>query len=171
VSGHPRPRTTAELALSLGVLALGIGTSVVAFRLPEAGGYAGIGPNFMPKVVAAGLIVLGLWLLAELATGGWRERVPDDAVERGEHAFSRPAFAWVSAGLFAQMALIHSAGFVVAAAALFTCVARGFGSTRPLRDAGIGFVIALGVFMFFVKLLNVGLPAGWLAPLTGAAGL
>lgn len=169
--GVPHRRTVAEVVLSLGVLALGGFASVIAFRLPEAGGYARIGPNFVPKVVAGGLIVLGLWLLAELATGGWRDRVPDDAAERGEHAFAWRAFAWVSAGLFAQMALIQHAGFVIAAAALFACVARGYGSARPARDVAIGFLIALGVFLFFVKLLNVGLPAGWLAPLTGRAGL
>ena len=50
-------RTGAEFALSLGVLALGVLAAVVAFRLPEAGGYARVGPNFMPKVVAVRLIV------------------------------------------------------------------------------------------------------------------
>jgi putative tricarboxylic transport membrane protein len=97
--------------------------------------------------------------------------VPDDPAERGEHAFHFAAFAWVSAGLFAQMALIQSAGFVVAAMALFTCVARGFGSTRPVRDAALGVTLGLGVFLFFVKFLNVNLPAGWLHPLLGGAGL
>ena len=79
--------------LSLGVLALGVVAAVVAFQLPEAGGYARIGPNFMPKVVAGGLILLGLWLLVEVVTGGWRDRVPDDPAERGEHAFHPRAFA------------------------------------------------------------------------------
>jgi hypothetical protein len=41
----------------------------------------------VPAIVGAGLILLGLWLLAETFTGGWRSRVPDDAAERGEHAF------------------------------------------------------------------------------------
>jgi len=111
-------RRRAELVLSLGVLALGVAAAVVAFGLPEAGGYARIGPNFVPKVVAGGLIVMGLWLLAEVATGGWRDAVDDDASARGEHAFQLPAFAWVSAGLFAQMALIRHGGFVIAAAAM-----------------------------------------------------
>jgi hypothetical protein len=35
----------------------------------------------------------------------------------------------------------------------------------------IGIALALGVFFFFVKLLNVNLPAGWLAPLLGGAGI
>jgi putative tricarboxylic transport membrane protein len=164
-------RGRAELILSLGVLALGIFATVIAFRLPDAGGYARVGPNFTPKVVSAGLVVLGLWLLAEFFTGGWRDAVPDDAAERGEHPFVAGAFVWVSAGLFAQMALIHSAGFVLAAMVLFGCVARGFGSRRWARDLAIGLALGLAVFLFFVKFLNVNLPAGWLRPLLGAAGI
>jgi putative tricarboxylic transport membrane protein len=160
-----------ELVISLGVVALGIIATVVAFRLPEAGGYARIGPNFGPKVVAGGLVFLGVWLLAEVFTGGWRARVPDDPAERGEHAFHWPAFAWVTAGLAAQMALIHNAGFVIAGTALFTLVARGFGSVRPLRDALIAFIMCVAVYLFFVQFLNVNLPAGWLKPLLGTAGL
>lgn len=160
-----------ELILSLGVLALGVFASVVALRLPEAGGYARIGPNFMPKLVSGGLILMGLWLLAEVFTGGWRERVADDPAARGEHAFHAGAFAWVSAGLAAQMALIGSAGFVLAQMVLFAFVARGFGSARPLRDAALGLALGLAVFLFFVKFLNVNLPAGWLTPLLGTAGL
>jgi putative tricarboxylic transport membrane protein len=160
-----------ELIISLGVLALGGFATIVAFRLPEAGGYARIGPNFTPKMVSAGLILLGLWLLAEVVSGGWRERVPDDPAERGEHGFHLGAFAWVSAGLFAQMALIQSAGFVFAAMALYGCVARGFGSARPARDLGIGLALGVAVFLFFVKFLNVNLPAGWLKPILGTAGL
>lgn len=170
MSPAPRGRR-AELALSLGVLALGLFAAIVALRLPEAGGYARIGPNFVPKLVAGGLILMGIWLLAEVATGGWRERVPDDPAERGEHAFHAGAFAWVSAGLFAQMALIGTAGFVLAAMVVFAFVARGFGSARPVRDAVLGLALGLAVFLFFVKFLNVNLPAGWLAPLLGSAGL
>lgn len=161
----------AELALSLGVLALGIAAAVVAWQLPEGGGYARIGPNFVPKGVAAALVLLGVWLLAETFTGGWRARVADEAQERGEHPFLPSAFLWVVAGLAAQMALIHTAGFVLAAAALFACVARGFGSRRWLRDLVGGLVLGLAVFAFFVHFLNVNLPAGWLKPLLGAAGI
>jgi len=160
-----------ELIISLGVLALGIFASVVALRLPEAGGYARIGPNFTPRIVSACLVLLGLWLLAEVFTGGWRERVADEPEVRGEHAFHFGAFAWVSTGLFAQMVLIHNAGFVLAAMVLFGCVARGFGSTRPARDLGIGLLLGLVVFLFFVRFLNVSLPAGWLKPILGTAGL
>lgn len=167
--GAGRSRT--DLVLSAGVIVLGGFALVTALRLPSAGGYSGIGPNAIPIAVAGGLTALGVWLLIEALAGGWRVRVSDDARERGEHAFHAGAFAWVSAGLFAQMALMSTAGFVLAAGVLFVCTARGFGSLRPVRDAAIGLLLGLGIFLFFVKFLSVGLPAGWLTPVLGGAGI
>ncbi len=164
-------RNAAEIALSLGVLALGLAVAGVTATLPSEGGYAGIGPNFIPAVVGAGIVMLGLWLSVEAFTGGWRGAVPDDARERGEHPFHGGAFGWISAGLFAHMALIGWAGFVIAGTVLFGCVARGFGSTRFARDLALGLALSVGIYLFFVKLLNVNLPAGWLAPLLGSAGI
>lgn len=164
-------RSAAEIALSLGILALGAGVSVGTLLLPGEGGYARIGPNFVPGVVGGGLVVVGAWLLYEALAGGWRHRADDSPAARGEHAFHAAAFLWVSAGLFAHMALVSTAGFVIAGAVLFACVARGFGSRRFVRDAGIGFTLALAAFLFFVKFLGVSLPGGWLAFLLGTAGI
>jgi putative tricarboxylic transport membrane protein len=161
----------AELVLSLAVLSLGIAVAIGTAGLSGAGGYARIGPNVAPAVIAGGLILLGLWLLYEAVFGGWRNAVPDNPDARGEHDFSPSAFIWVSIGLIAQMLLIHRAGFVLAQATLFTCVARGFGSRRYPRDFAIGLALGLVVFLFFVKFLNVNLPAGWLAPIMGGAGI
>jgi len=55
--------------------------------------------------------------------------------------------------------------------ALFACVARGFGSPRLARDFAIGFAITAAVFAFFVLVLTVNLPAGWLAPLFRLLGI
>ncbi len=162
-------RSAAEIALSAGVLGLGAFAAAVTAMLSGEGGYAGIGPNFIPAVVAGGLLVTGAYLLWESLSGGWHNR---GAPEEGtEHAFQAPAFVWITAGLFAHMALIGWAGFVIAGAVLFACVARGFGSTRLIRDAILGFALSLAVFAFFVKLLNVNLPAGWLQPILGSAGI
>jgi putative tricarboxylic transport membrane protein len=161
----------AELVLSLGVLLLGIAVAVGTSQLSSAGGYARIGPNVAPAVIAGGLILLGIWLSYEALSGGWRNAVPDDPEARGEHRFHVGAFIWVTVGLFAQILLIHTAGFVLAQAALFACVARGFGSAKLPRDFAIGLVLGVGVFLFFVKFLNVNLPAGWLGPILGGAGI
>jgi putative tricarboxylic transport membrane protein len=161
----------AELVLSLAVLVLGIAVAVGTSQLSSAGGYARIGPNVAPAVIAGGLILLGIWLSYEALSGGWRNAVPDDPEARGEHRFYTSAFIWVTVGLFAQIFLIHRAGFVLAQAVLFTCVARGFGSAKLPRDFAIGLLLALTVFLFFVKFLNVNLPAGWLGPILGGAGI
>jgi putative tricarboxylic transport membrane protein len=161
-------RSPAEIALSLGVLGLGGGAAAITAALPAEGGYSGVGPSFFPAVVSAGLVALGLWLLYEALSGGWRHGVADDAEARGEHALHAGAFVWVSAGLFAQILLIDSAGFIPAQAVLFAAVARGFGSRRLARDLAIGMLIAAAVYLFFVRFLNINLPAGWLAPLLGS---
>ena len=158
-------RSGAEIALSLGVVALGIGVAAVTATLPSEGGYAGIGANFIPAVVAAGIIALGLWLSFEAFAGGWRKR--DEPAE----TFQPSPFLWVSAGLFAHMVLIGWAGFVIAGIVLFACVARGFGSRRLLRDVAIALIFTVGIYLFFVKLLSVNLPAGWLQPVLGGAGI
>jgi putative tricarboxylic transport membrane protein len=161
----------AELVLSFAILVLGIAVAVGTSQLSGAGGYARIGPNVAPAVIAGGLILLGIWLSYEALSGGWRNAVPDDPEVRGEHRFHVGAFIWVTVGLFAQILLIHTAGFVLAQAALFTCVARGFGSTKLPRDFAIGLLLGLAVFLFFVKFLNVNLPAGWLGAILGGAGI
>jgi putative tricarboxylic transport membrane protein len=165
---HCKP---AELVLSLAVLALGIAVAVGTSQLSGAGGYARIGPNVAPGITAGGLILLGIWLCYEALSGGWRNAVPDEPEARGEHRFHAGAFVWVSIGLIAQIFLIHRAGFVLAQAVLFACVARGFGSAKAARDFAIGLLLGLAVFLFFVKFLNVNLPAGWLAPILGGAGI
>ncbi|MCC6212733.1 MAG: tripartite tricarboxylate transporter TctB family protein [Burkholderiales bacterium] len=164
-------RSAAEIALSTGVLGLGLAVAGVAMTLPSEGGYAGIGPNFFPGVVGAGIIVLGIWLSFEALTGGWRGAPPDNARERGEHAFHAAGFGWVTAGLVLHMALIGWAGFVIAGTALFACVARAFGSRRIARDVSIGLLLSVAVFFFFVRLLDVNLPAGWLQSILGSAGI
>ena len=150
----------AELSLSLGVIALGVAAGAVTAQLPSAGGYAGIGPNFFPGLVSAGLVAIGAWLLWESLSGGWRNL--GEPEPGSEHSFRTGSFVWVSVGLFLHMALIGTAGFVIAGTILFACVARGFGSARPARDAALGVVLSLAVYLFFVKFLNVGLPAGWM---------
>jgi putative tricarboxylic transport membrane protein len=161
----------AELVLSLSVLALGVAVAIGTSQLSSAGGYARIGPNVAPAITAGGLILLGAWLSYQALSGGWRNAVPDDPEARGEHPFHIGAFIWVSVGLIAQILLINSAGFVLAQAALFACVARGFGSAKLARDFAIGLILGLAVFLFFVKFLNVNLPTGWLAPIFGGAGI
>jgi putative tricarboxylic transport membrane protein len=48
--------------------------------IPSAAGYAGVGPNFLPWVVATVLALCGVGLIWEARTGGWRQM--DDRLGR-----------------------------------------------------------------------------------------
>jgi putative tricarboxylic transport membrane protein len=143
-----------QTGVGVGVLALAGIYAYGASTFPAETGYAGIGPRFFPGVVAALLALVGGLLLWQALSGGFRNF--DDS-EAGNHPALRGGL-WVSAGIIANALLITKVGFVVAAMLLFVCVARGFGSTRPLRDAAYGALITLPVFWLFTKVLGVTLP-------------
>lgn len=124
------------------------------YEIPVSPLYAQIGPTVMPMFTALGLGALGLLLLLSALRGGWqpeeeREAPPDWA-----------ALAWIIAGLVLNVVLIGPAGFTVASVILYVCVARGFGSRNPLRDAGIGLAFALIAYFGFAKTLGINIGAG-----------
>ncbi len=88
----------------------------------------------------------------------------DDAPTTLEPARRFHRLAWLVGGLVAHLLLIGTVGFVLASCLLLVCVARGFGSRRPWRDAGIALAIAFPMWLLFAKVLQVGLK---LFPLAG----
>ena len=135
--------------------------------LPSEGGYAGIGPNFIPAVVAAGMILLGVWL----SLRGLHRRLAQAAPSKPE-AFEPSPFLWVSAGLLAHMAAdrlgrLRDRRHGACSPAWRAASAAGAGCAT-WRSASS---LSLAMYLFFVKLLNVNLPAGWLAPVLGGAGI
>jgi putative tricarboxylic transport membrane protein len=126
-----------------------------ATTFPAETGYAGIGSRFYPGVIAALLALVGGLLLYQSLSGGFRFFSDDQA---GNKPHVRGGL-WVSAGIIAHALLITKIGFVLAAMILFVAAARGFGSTRWLRDAAYGALITLPVFWLFTKVLNVSLPS------------
>ena len=92
---------------------------------------------------------------SQAARGGWQ---PD---EEKEVAIDWRALAFVAAGLIANVALITWLGFTLASTVMFVLIAYGFGSRTPLRDAAIGFAVALAAYFGFAKALGVNIGAGW----------
>lgn len=151
-----------QLAVSLGVLALGILILVGAFFLPAGAGYAQVGPGVVPKFVGGGLIVLGVALLRETLTGGYRG-VDEEAEEHLPMDWR--AFAWITGGIIAYGLLVERLGFVFASTALFVCVARSFGNRRWGLNVAVGLVLAAIIFGIFNYGLGLTLPPGVLKPL------
>jgi putative tricarboxylic transport membrane protein len=121
-----------------------------AGRLPQDGGYAGIGPAAMPKLV--GWVLIGLAALTALS--GLKRAVA--SVPRQNPV----PLLWIGGGVALQIALLHVIGFVIATAILFAATARAFGERNPLLGLGVGFVLAMGVYGVFDRLLQLNLPAG-----------
>jgi putative tricarboxylic transport membrane protein len=142
-----------------------------AMGISSDAGYAGVGPNFLPWVIATAMGVCGVWLLWEARTGGFRHMDMPTGAPRGDFV----ALAWVSAGILANAALITTIGFVLSCALCYLLAVRGLRASegkpagdmgRTVRDAIAGMVIAAPVFWLFTKLLAVNLPGvtstGWL---------
>lgn len=160
-----------QTALGLGIVAVGGVLACGALFISSASGYAGVGPNFLPWVVAAALVACGLLLVREARSGGFREMEPPSGAAQGDWR----ALAWVSAGVLANAALITRIGFVLSCALCFAFAVRGLRSSegRPagsprqtVIDAATGLAIALPVYWMFTKLLSIGLPglsgSGWI---------
>ncbi|WP_137123812.1 tripartite tricarboxylate transporter TctB family protein [Roseomonas sp. HF4] len=147
----------ADLGAALFVLGLGLVGVWQALAIPVSPLYAQVGPKLVPWLVAAGLLVLGALLTVHAARGGWSRGIEDlqDAAPA-----NRRALGLMLAGLLANLALIGPFGFTVAASAQFVLVAAAFGSRAHLRNLVIAFVVALGAYTVFVKVLGVNIGAG-----------
>lgn len=150
-------RPKGQIAVSAGVVALGVFVLVGAADLPAGGGYAQVGPGVVPRVVGAVLLLLGAMLLREALAGGFRG-VDEDAEMHLPMDWG--AFAWVSGGIIVYGLLVERAGFLIASTLLFVAVARGFASRRWLSNALVGLAVAAFIFAVFNYALGLQLPAG-----------
>ena len=110
-----------QTAVGGGVLAIGLALAGGAISIPSAAGYGGVGPNFLPWVVAISLIGCGALIIREALTGGFRAM---DEPSGAEHAYW-PAFAWVSAGLLSNAALITTIGFILSCTLCYVLAVQG----------------------------------------------
>jgi putative tricarboxylic transport membrane protein len=156
-------RSLHEAALAAGVLAVGALLAFGALSISAEAGYGGVGPNFLPWVVSAALVVCGALLLWQALSGGFRDREEPSGGARGDWV----ALAWVSAGVLLTAALITRVGFVLACALCFALAVRGLrgaegrpagGMRQAAIDVATGIAIALPVFWLFTKLLAINLP-------------
>lgn len=149
------PAARAPLIVGLVLLALAALTLFDSFRV-AAGTGPGVGPSVALKLIGGLLVVLGV---VHLVTA-WGQRAVHVELDADDR-LNPLALAWVLGGLVIQIvALAFGAGFIISAAILFACTARGFG--RPLLSLGpvYGVVLSLVVYAFFTKALSLSLPAG-----------
>jgi putative tricarboxylic transport membrane protein len=142
------------LGISCFVLGLAAVFGIGAMSFPNEAGYAGVSSRFVPLVVAVFLAIVGVLLAWQAFTGGFRNFVDSTLSATTDYR----GVLWVSAGVLLMALLIERVGFVIGAAVLFVCTARGFGSKRLVRDIVIGIVLVLPVYWLFGQVLDVSLP-------------
>jgi putative tricarboxylic transport membrane protein len=138
----------------IGIALLGLALSFLmmwgANGISSEAGYAGVGPNFLPWVVAIFLAACSAWLLWEALTGGYRHMPEASGAESAD---------W--------HALINVAGFVLSCALCFVLAVRGLrvsqgdaagNLSQTLKDCVLGFLIAAPVFWLFTLFLSINLP-------------
>ncbi len=160
-----------QTGVGVGVILLALGLAAGAVSIPSNAGYAGIGPNFLPWLVASSLLVCGGFMVYEARSGGFR----DMEEMTGDDKPYWPGFVWMSAGLLSNAALITTIGFILSCTLCFVLAARGLrnaqGQSNPglkpwLSDIVTGLLIAAPVYWMFTQFLAINLPSltesGWL---------
>lgn len=123
-------------------------------RLADLGGYSGVGPATIPRVVAFCLLGLAVWTVAAGLRGDFPERPAQNP---------QPVL-WIVAGLALQLILLKPLGFSIATGILFAFTARAFGKRNLAVTVPVGIIFALIVYLLFAGILKLSLPAG---PLEG----
>jgi len=166
------PAVWPQTLVGIGVFVTGLALAFGAIGISSEAGYGGVGPNFLPWLVAVALTVCGAWIIWEARSGGFREMdAPSGAVES-----CWSGFAWVSAGLLLNAALITTIGFILSCTLCYLLAVQGLrrangqaGVNAPrtwVIDIVTGLLISAPVFWLFTKFLAINLPGltttGWL---------
>jgi putative tricarboxylic transport membrane protein len=161
-------------AVGAGTLAIGGLIVGGATQISTEAGYGGVGPNFLPWVVGLALVVCGAFLVWEAATGGFRGLYDEEGSDDDGPA-DWVGFAFMSAGILLNAALITTIGFILSCALCFLLAecglrhSQGRLSLHPaplLKSAAIGIAVSAPVYWMFTKALAINLPGltetGWL---------
>ena len=131
-------------------------------EVPESTDFPG--PRFFPAIIVGLMyLLLALELLrivreARTPVSSADERAGEDPP--AEPAFDWAALAWTVGGFIVFILTLRLLGWVLAAAVLFWCVARGFGNRSPLTSAVVGLTISSLAYIGFDMGLGLNLPSG-----------
>lgn len=144
------------VVVALVVLVTGIGVVWATTLINVSPAYSRIGPNVFPRIIGAALIVSGLLLLFNAASGRWECEATDPNEPRPDLL----PLLWVGGGLVLNLLLIKSVGFILSSTLMYVFIAKGFGARRWWLAAVVGFVLALVAYYGFARWLGLRMGGG-----------
>ncbi|GAA1846964.1 tripartite tricarboxylate transporter TctB family protein [Asanoa iriomotensis] len=160
-SDATEPSPLAGLVAGAVLVAAGLGLFTRALTVGADRGITLGGPTFAP------IVVTGLWVLVAIAYLGtqaarWRRRTTQPNAARPTWRVPIMLLALLIA--YAVVLKYTTVGYVLATVAFYVGAAQLL-STRPrreviVRDAIVGVVLSLTIYLSFTKLLGIALPAG-----------
>lgn len=145
------------------VIALGGVCLYGAFGLPQGARYAAIGPGLFVTIAGAGLVILGILLLVQIARGEQFQSQDAEDASGTDKADPVALFTALAAACVPILTMRHL-GLPITAMVSFTLVARAFGSRNILLDLVWGAL--LGAFSWFL-FTRLGLQLGGFLPIAG----
>jgi putative tricarboxylic transport membrane protein len=152
--GASRGLAWSDIAIGVGVIALSGVLAWQVTQIPPSPLYAAVGPSVFPWIAVGMLAVLGVVLTFQAWTGGWADDEPHDPLDP-------VGLAWFAGGAILNILLIERIGFILSSTILFICTARAFDSRRTLRDAIVGFLLALVAYAGFDQVLGYRIGDGF----------
>ncbi|MGO4571628.1 tripartite tricarboxylate transporter TctB family protein [Microvirga sp. 2TAF3] len=156
-----RPRLGRPWWIGIAVLAMGGIWLHGASGISSTTKYVGMGPAAMVGAVGAGLALIGVLLILQVARGE-NFRPQEEEGADADAPPSRKAFLLALAGIGLPLVTIRTLGFPITAALTFTLVTHAFGSRRTVFDLAVGMMIGAGSWFGFSKL---GIDLGAFLPL------
>jgi putative tricarboxylic transport membrane protein len=150
-----------ETALGCAIAAIGAFFAVASWRLPASHDPSAPGPGFAPGGLGLLLILLGAALAVSVLAKPALEGAP--AAPTSEEAVGRRKIAIATALLAACVMLFEPLGFLLST---FLFLSAGFvflGEVSWRVSAPAAAFAAMSLWLFFTKLMGVGLPYGLIA--------
>lgn len=158
-TGTSRWTGRSELFVALGLLVLAVVVLREAFGLRGSTTRGVLGPEAVPLLVGALLVVCAAVLTLDVLRGGRGEAEGGEDVDL-HHPSDWRTVLLLLAAFGSNIVLVDRAGWVISGSILFWGSAFALGSRHVLRDAAIAVALSLVTFYAFAIGLGVNLPAG-----------
>jgi putative tricarboxylic transport membrane protein len=145
---------------ALAFFAVAVGVLTGAFAIDDGTTYQAVGPRVFPLLVGTGMCLVSAIGVVQAFRSAQIDTAQLDELREEIRATHWPSVLLLVAALIGYVLLLTPLGYWQTTAVFFVAAARVLGSRKLIRDAIIGVVLALAVYVLFDRLLGISLPPG-----------